>query len=95
MISKISFYQAYPRTFLLVLTLFLVPQVASAEPPATTTQSGSSGKVIEFKQLQLQGTVQRPSAAYLMQRRKLKFKGLVPKKSFVSEIKKSVTRAPF
>ena len=32
-----------------------------------------NGKVIEFKQLKLEGTVQRPSAAYLMQRRQLKF----------------------
>ena len=62
--------------------------IAGGEP-----QGG--GKVIEFKQLNLQGTIQRPSASFFMGRRKLKFKGLVPKKSFIREIKKSVKKPPF
>ena len=82
----------------IILSLFVASH-CFGEPPAKNKQSSSkstqSGKVIEFKQLTLKGTVQRPSAAYLMQRRKLKFKGLVPKKSFISEIKKSVKKAPF
>ena len=52
-------------------------------------------KVIEFKQLNLQGTIQRPSASFFMGRRKLKFKGLIPKKSFIKEIKASVKKPPF
>ena len=52
-------------------------------------------KVIEFKQLNLQGTNQRPSASFFMGRRKLKFKGLIPKKSFIKEIKASVKKPPF
>ena len=51
--------------------------------------------VIEFKQLSVEGTVQRPSAAYLLQRRKLKFKGLTPQKSFIPKILKSVKKYPF
>jgi hypothetical protein len=53
------------------------------------------GQVIEFKQLSVEGTVQRPSAAYLLQRRKLKFKGLTPKKSFIPKILESVKKSPF
>ena len=68
----------------------------SPESSVVTQESlQGNGKVIEFKQLKLEGTVQRPSAAYLMQRRKLKFKGIIPKKSFISKIKQSVSKPPF
>ena len=59
------------------------------------TKVTESGKVIEFKQLNLEGTVQKPSAAFLQGRKKIKFKGLTPKKSFIGEIKKSVKKYPF
>ena len=72
-----------------------VPQAKKASKSQQNVKIARGGKVIEFQQLKLEGTVQRPSAAYLMQRRRLKFKGLVPKKSFVSKIKKSVTKPPF
>ena len=55
----------------------------------------TDGQVIEFKQLSVEGTVQRPSAAYLLQRRTLKFKGLEPKKSFLPQILNSVKKPPF
>ena len=78
------------KVYYLVLIIFIIaPAVCFAEPNDSgdaETKVTQSGKVIEFKQLTLQGTVQRPSAAYLMQRRKIKFKGLVPKKSFICEI---------
>lgn len=72
-----------------------VSQTDKASKSQQNVKIARGGKVIEFQQLKLEGTVQRPSAAYLMQRRRLKFKGLVPKKSFVSKIKKSVTKPPF
>ena len=72
-----------------------VAQTKKASKSQQNVKIARGGKVIEFQQLKLEGTVQRPSAAYLMQRRRLKFKGLVPKKSFVSKIKKSVTKPPF
>ena len=53
------------------------------------------GKVIEFSQFTIEGTIPRPSAAYLLQRRKLKFRGLTPKKSFLPALFKSVERSPF
>ena len=59
------------------------------------SQTAGQGKVIEFKQLSVEGTVQRPSAAYFLQRRKLKFRGIEPKKSFIPEILTSVKRYPF
>lgn len=94
------------KVFILALLMLLVgsawtssiswAQESSEEASSdATVKSTSSGKVIEFKEIQLEGTVQRPSAAYFMQRKKLKFKGLVPKKSFISEIKKSVSKPPF
>ena len=58
-------------------------------------QTAGKGKVIEFKQLSVEGTVQRPSAAYFLQRRKLKFRGIEPRKSFIPEILTSVKRYPF
>ena len=87
--------------FVLIWSLTAWSQPAKVVQPKKAPKSqedvkiAQGGKLIEFKQLTLEGTVQRPSAAYLMQRRRLKFKGLVPKKSFVSKIKKSVTKAPF
>lgn len=93
------------------LTLAIAPQIGDAQPSKTQrtsnastqrapqqqegAQSSSDGKVIEFKQLRLEGNIQRPSAAYFIQRKRLKFKGLVPKRSFISKIKQSVTKAPF
>ena len=74
---------------MLMIIMFLGHNVACGEP----TEGG--GRVIEFKQLNLQGTIQRPSASFFMGRRKLKFKGLVPKKSFIREIKNSVKKSPF
>lgn len=59
------------------------------------TKMTDSGKIIEFKQLNLEGTVQKPSAAFLQGRKKIEFKGLAPKKSFIGEIKKSVKKYPF
>ena len=58
-------------------------------------QTAGKGKVIEFKQLSVEGTVQRPSASYFLQRRKLKFRGIEPRKSFIPEILTSVKRYPF
>ena len=55
----------------------------------------AAGKVIEFSQFTIEGTIPRPSAAYLLQRRKLKFRGLTPKKSFLPALFKSVERPPF
>ena len=93
------------------LTLATTPQTGEAQPSKTQrtsnastqrapqqqdgAQSSSNGKVIKFKQLRLEGNIQRPSAAYFIQRKRLKFKGLVPKRSFISKIKQSVTKAPF
>ena len=67
----------------------------STKKQTNKTPNPKQGQVIEFKQLSVEGTVQRPSAAYLLQRRKLKFKGLVPKKSFIPKILNSVKKAPF
>ncbi len=76
------------KTLFVFLTFsFLITHFSYAEP--------QGAKVIEFKQLNLQGTVQRPSASFFMGRRKLKFKGLIPKKSFIKEIKASVKKPPF
>ena len=69
---------------------------ARAQSKAPAAQpSGGEGKVIEFKQLSVEGTVQRPSAAYLLQRRKLKFRGLEPKQTFLPQVIESVQRPPF
>lgn len=90
-----------------VLGLLILIGSAIAQPSAkkgtpksesngdTLETKGGGGKVIEFKQLTLEGTVQKPSAAFLQGRKKIKFKGLAPKKSFISEIKKSVKKYPF
>jgi hypothetical protein len=94
-------YKLITPIFVLIWSFAAWSQPAKVAPPKKAPKSqqdariAEGGKVIEFKQLKLEGTVQRPSAAYLMQRRRLKFKGLVPKKSFVSKIKKSVTKSPF
>ena len=77
-------------TYSLLSSLILITSLVTlsyAEPKGS--------KVIEFKQLNLQGTIQRPSASFFMGRRKLKFKGLIPKKSFIKEIKASVRKPPF
>ena len=90
-----------PCILILIWSFVAWSQPAQVAKPKNTEKSeqeakiAKGGRVIEFKQLKLEGVVQRPSAAYLMQRRRLKFKGLVPKKSFISKIKKSVMKAPF
>ena len=83
MVMKLS---TYISLSFLALSLLLT-SLCHAEPKGP--------KIIEFKQLNLQGTIQRPSASFFMGRRKLKFKGLIPKKSFIKEIKASVKKPPF
>ena len=71
---------------------------SSKVPPSDQEEDLSQtqpGKVIEFSQFTIEGTIPRPSAAYLLQRRKLKFRGLTPKKSFLPALFKSVERSPF
>ena len=69
-------------------------KVESEEEEEDLSQT-AGGKVIEFSQFTIEGTIPRPSAAYLLQRRKLKFRGLTPKKSFLPALFKSVERPPF
>ena len=72
----------------------LIYGVSFAEPKENVAVKRKDG-VLEFKQLSVEGTIQRPSAAYLLQRRKLKFRGIEAKKSFIPLIIKSVKRSPF
>ena len=92
--------------FIVILSMTSVTYAQPSEPDKSGQKSSNSesiaetkvtesGKVIEFKQLKLEGTVQKPSAAFLQGRKKIKFKGLTPKKSFIGEIKKSVKKYPF
>jgi hypothetical protein len=68
---------------------------ATQSSASKNTQKKSGNKVIEFNQLSLEGRIRRPSASYLLQRKKLKFKGLEPKKSFMPQILQSVKKSPF
>ena len=70
-------------------------QQSSSEEKEEDLSQTAAGKVIEFSQFTIEGTIPRPSAAYLLQRRKLKFRGLTPKKSFLPALFKSVERPPF
>ena len=70
-------------------------QQTSSEDKEEDLSQTAGGKVIEFSQFTIEGTIPRPSAAYLLQRRKLKFRGLTPKKSFLPALFKSVERPPF
>ena len=79
----------FPIFFIFVLCLLGSISDVFAAPNA------KKGKVLELKQLSVKGTIQRPSAAYLLQRRKLKFRGLEPKKSLLPAILKSVEHPPF
>ena len=70
-------------------------QKITSEEEEEDLSKTAAGKVIEFSQFTIEGTIPRPSAAYLLQRRKLKFRGLTPKKSFLPALFKSVERPPF
>jgi hypothetical protein len=52
-------------------------------------------KVIQFKEIRIEGIIQKPEAFYILQRSELNFKGLEPKKSFLPLILKSVEKEPF
>jgi len=52
-------------------------------------------KVIQFKEIRIEGVIQKPEAFYILQRSELDFKGLEPKKSFLPLILKSVEKEPF
>jgi hypothetical protein len=70
-------------------------QIAQGSAESKNAKEKSGPKVIEFNQLSLEGKIRRPSASYLLQRKKLKFKGLEPKKSFIPQILQSVKKSPF
>lgn len=58
-------------------------------------KSSRRGRVIQIKELTVEGRIQKPEAFYILQRSELNFKGLEPKKSFIPMILKSVEKEPF
>lgn len=58
-------------------------------------QKKRQAKVIQFKEIRIEGVIQKPEAFYILQRSELNFKGLEPKKSFLPLILKSVEKEPF
>ena len=77
---------------LFIMSFILLSAGASAQEGGVEKQDGvlnfTEGEVIRVK-------VPRPSVSYVMGRRRLKFRGLEPKKSFLPAIYESVKRAPF
>lgn len=51
--------------------------------------------VVTLDEFVVEGSIQKPEAFYILQRRELEFKDLEPKKSFLPLILKSVEKAPF
>ncbi|MGC6416620.1 MAG: hypothetical protein ACON3Z_05870 [Bradymonadia bacterium] len=63
---------------------------------ASQGQSGSRApKEIQIDAVTVEGKVQKPEAFFFLQRSKLNFDGLEPKKSFLPLIIKSVDKPPF
>lgn len=100
----LNFKQIYLSFLFGFVILPLCVFAQEKRPQANKTEQGKSEakgkekagpKVIEFGQLSLEGKIRRPSASYLLQRKKLKFKGLEPKKSFMPQILQSVKKSPF
>lgn len=54
-----------------------------------------SPQVVTLDEMVVEGTIQKPEAFYILQRRELEFKDLEPKKSFLPLILKSVEKDPF
>ena len=78
--------------FLIVGTL--PATVFAQELPAKKRDKGNS-RVIQIDALKVEGQIQQPEAFYILQKGEVSFKGLEPKKSFVSEILETVESEPF
>ena len=67
--------------------------------PFLASSQGQSGarapKEIQIDAVTVEGKVQKPEAFFFLQRSKLNFDGLEPKKSFLPLIIKSVDKPPF
>ena len=63
----------------------------------TFAQSGgrANSKVIQLEDVKVEGKVAGPEAVFIINLKDLQFEGLEPKKSFLSEILKSVEKDPF
>ena len=86
---------SYKQTVFPICLIFVFCLLGCVSDLFAAPDTKKKGKVLELKQLSVKGTIQRPSAAYLLQRRKLKFRGLEPKKSLLPAILKSVEHPPF
>ena len=52
-------------------------------------------KIIQLEDVKVEGKVAGPEAVFIINLKDLQFEGLEPKKSFLSEIIKSVEKEPF
>ena len=66
--------------------------------PGNATGQGAARrnpKIIQLEDVKVEGKVAGPEAVFIINLKDLKFEGLEPKKSFLSEIIKSVEKEPF
>ena len=77
----------------------IILYVGLAAWPFHASSQGRSGarapKEIQIDAVTVEGKVQKPEAFFFLQRSKLNFDGLEPKKSFLPLIIKSVDKPPF
>jgi hypothetical protein len=83
------------RATLLLLLATAALAVAALVGAAGPAHAAQSGGVMELDPIVVEGQIQRPEAAYIIQRATLDFGMTAKKRSFIGKVKASIDEAPF
>ena len=80
-----------------IVGFVMLSSVALLSPGIVMGQGAArrNPKIIQLEDVKVEGKVAGPEAVFIINLKDLQFEGLEPKKSFLSEIIKSVEKEPF
>ena len=80
-----------------IIGFVILSSIVVMLPGATFGQEAArrNPKIIQLEDVKVEGKVAGPEAVFIINLKDLQFEGLEPKKSFLSEIIKSVEKEPF
>lgn len=81
----------------IIVRLVMLSSIAAFLPGGAFGQGAArrNPKIIQLEDVKVEGKVAGPEAVFIINLKDLQFEGLEPKKSFLSEIIKSVEKEPF
>ena len=81
----------------MIIVFVIVGSIVASLPGLVLGQGAArrNPRIIQLEDVKVEGKVAGPEAVFIINLKDLQFEGLEPKKSFLSEIIKSVEKEPF